>query len=381
MTPRAATPQQGARFTGFRQAAGFWIRRACGGWSSPRQAKPSKKYSLIWWIWRRAVVLVTAPMKANQAALSLRRRLVIDIAARDSATIGGLLATNARGAQAFRFGPMESQVVGVEAVLADGTVVDDLEGVQGWKKRLAGSEGTLAVITRVVLDLHPLPENLTTTMMGFGSIGEAIRAFEALDASGLEATEIMTERSMMRVAKHLGIESPIGEPAVAIFEASGADPLDILEPALDLAHSSAVAQDGASRQRLWRWRDAHTEAIGALGIPHKIDVRIAPHRLDELIEGLEALPAQFFVFGHLGDGGIHINAIGPEPGDEEFDGDVLRVVARVGGSVVGEHGVGAAKTKWLSLTESSEWIESLRVIKRDLDPDGVLNPGVRVPTA
>ena len=319
--------------------------------------------------------------EAQQAALSLGERLAIDIASRDSATVGGLLATNARGAHAFRFGPMERQVGGVEAVLADGTVVEDLDGTDGWKKRLAGSEGTLAVITRLVLNLHPLPKSVTTAMVGFESIDLAVNAFASLDPSQLEAAEIMTRRSLQQVASYFGIASPVDQAAVAIFEASGANGLDLLAPVLDQAAASAIAQDGSERQRLWRWRHAHTEAIDALGVHHKLDVRLAPDRLNELCEALERLPAECFVFGHLGDGGVHINAVGPDPADDSFDAAVLKAVAALGGSIVGEHGVGASKSRWLSLSESPDWIEALRAIKNDLDPDGLLNPGVRIPDA
>jgi FAD/FMN-containing dehydrogenase len=146
-----------------------------------------------------------------------------------------------------------------------------------------------------------------------------------------------------------------------------------------------VATDSAERTRLWRFREAHAEAISAAGIPHKLDVGVPLARLAEFatrvpVEVQRVAPgARPVIFGHLGDGNVHVNVLGPEPGDHAVDEAVLRLAAACGGTISAEHGVGVAKARWLELTRSPGELRAMAAIKRALDPDGLLNPGAVLP--
>jgi FAD/FMN-containing dehydrogenase len=150
---------------------------------------------------------------------------------------------------------------------------------------------------------------------------------------------------------------------------------------------SALASDAVGRARLWDYRERHTESISAEGIPHKLDVTLPLAKLAEFesrVRGAisDAVPqARPILFGHAGDGNLHVNILGLDPDDERADDAVLRLVASLGGSISAEHGIGVAKLAWLHLTRSDADIAAMRAIKQALDPDGLLNPGVIFPLA
>ncbi|HSD78982.1 MAG TPA: FAD-linked oxidase C-terminal domain-containing protein, partial [Solirubrobacteraceae bacterium] len=149
---------------------------------------------------------------------------------------------------------------------------------------------------------------------------------------------------------------------------------------------AVVADDTAQRERLWRYREAHTEAIAAAGVPHKLDVGVPLARLAEFagrVPGAveEAFPgARAILFGHLGDGNVHVNVLGPPPEDEAVDEAVLRLAAACGGTISAEHGVGVAKARWLGLVRGEGELRAMRAIKDALDPAGILNPGAVLPS-
>ncbi|MCY4515856.1 MAG: FAD-binding oxidoreductase [Acidimicrobiaceae bacterium] len=351
-----------------------------------------------------------ADAQAHVAASGLS--VGVDLAARDSATIGGMVATNAGGINVLRYGAMRAQVVGIEAVLADGTVVSHLAGLEkdntGYDlgSLLAGSEGTLGIITRVRLRLHPTQPERATALLAFESAADAVIAAAALRRSvaSLHALEAVFEGAMALVSSHLGIAPPVGSldddgagnsgggAAWLIAEAAArTDPSDELGTAVaeldDLVVDAAVALEPAARQRLWAFRENVTEAISAAGIPHKLDVTLPAARLAEFTDGVEAVitavdpEAQPLLFGHLGDGNVHVNVLGPggaEPADE-VDGAVLRYVAEMGGSISAEHGIGTAKLAELHLNRSEAELAAFGAIKRALDPAGLLNPNVLLP--
>ena len=339
----------------------------------------------------------------------------VDLAARDSATIGGMVATNAGGINVLRYGAMRAQVVGIEAVLADGTVVSHLAGLEkdntGYDlgALMAGSEGTLGIITRVRLRLHPTQPERATALLAFNTAADAVSAAAALRRSvaSLHALEAVFEGAMEVVSRHLGVAPPVGRlggdshrsPPVGdsggawlIAEAAArTDPSDELGAAVEelagLVVDAAVALDPAARQRLWAFRENVTEAISAAGIPHKLDVTLPAARLAEFADGVPDVvraadpDAQPLLFGHLGDGNVHVNVLGPagtEPA-ESVDDAVLRYVASLGGSISAEHGIGTAKLSQLHLNRSPAELAAFSAIKRALDPDGILNPNVLLP--
>ena len=315
----------------------------------------------------------------------------VDLAARDSATIGGMVATNAGGLQYVRHGPMRAQVAGVEAVLAGGGVLSHLGGLgkdnTGYDLAglLCGSEGTLAVVTAVRLRLVPFVDERTTALVAFPGVADAMTALASLRAAGvvLEAAELMLDDGLALVADHLGGTPPVTGPALLLLEwtgeAGGAEAERLL---LEGGLEAAVADDPGRRASLWRWREAHTEAVNALGVaPHKLDVTLPLGGLADFDDDVQEVtrPHRCVLFGHAADGNVHVNLVGPAPDDEPVDDAVLRLVADRGGSISSEHGIGTAKKRWLHLNRSPVEIETFRAIKHALDPAGTLNPNVLLP--
>ena len=338
----------------------------------------------------------------------------VDLAARDSATVGGMVATNAGGLRMLRYGGMRAQTAGVEAVLADGRVVSHLGGLAkdntGYDLAglLAGSEGTLAVLTRLRLRLVPRLEHRTTGLLAFADADAALEAMVALRRllpGSLETVELFLADGVALVCDHLGLAPPFGrlDPVYLLVEVAGThDPTEELAEAVvegvglsSRGHpeprgalDGAVEAEPAGRARLWRYREAHTEAINAAGVPVKLDVTLPIGEISGFLTavcaavGRAAPGARCVLFGHAGDGNIHVNVLGAgaEGGRAAAVEDtVLRLVASLGGSISAEHGIGAAKRPWLHLNRSPEEIDAFRAIKRGLDPNGILNPHVLLP--
>jgi FAD/FMN-containing dehydrogenase len=316
----------------------------------------------------------------------------VDFAARDSATVGGLVACDAGGVRAVRHGTVRARVAGLEAVLADGSVVRRMQGLlkdnAGYDLPglLIGSEGTLGIVTAVRWRLVARHDARALALVPLGSLAEAAELLAAVRPllPSLDACEFFTDDGLTLVLEHLRASAPVEPRAAAyvLIECAGAaDPLAELAAAFEAAgvEDAVIADDTTSRERLWRLREAHTEAIGAAGIPHKLDVGVPVDRLAAFAEAVQgALPAgaRAILFGHLGDGNVHVNVLGPDPADDTVDEAVLRLVAEHGGTISAEHGIGVAKARWLGLTREPGEIAAMRAIKGALDPGGILNPGV-----
>jgi FAD/FMN-containing dehydrogenase len=345
----------------------------------------------------QATVGAGVPLAILQAAAAAAGLAFgVDLGARDSATIGGMVATNAGGIHVLRHGAMRAQVVGVEAVLGTGAVVSRLAGLvkdnTGYDlaQLLCGSEGTLGIVTAARLALVAPPGEVVTALVGTGTVAEAVALAAALRRGvvGLAALELMTGPSLRRVADHLGTPPPVAPDAGAYLlvevDAPG-DPVPALAAALDGRAGvveAAVATERADRARLWRWREAHSEVGATLGVVHKLDVTLPAAVLAgfcaEVVERVEqARPeAITLLFGHVGDGNIHVNVVGPPADDSGIDDTVLGLVVERGGSISAEHGIGTAKKAWLARDRSPAEVEAMRAVKRALDPDGILNPNV-----
>lgn len=329
----------------------------------------------------------------------------VDLAARDSATIGGTVATNAGGIHVVAFGMTRLQVVGIEAVLADGTVLSHLSGMlkdnTGYDlgSLFCGSEGTLGVITAVRLRLHRPVGRTSVALIGASSYDEAIALMSsAVDPSvRLLAAEVIDEQGMDLAAQLNGVAWPLAErhPLVVLLEvedggdASGfmggakhAERLEGAEWGLADDADVVVGLDASEQARLWAYRESQGEAFTALGITHKLDVSVPLPSLAACADELRAIVGgwptvqNFGVFGHLADGNIHVEMFGPDADDLGVDLAVLECVARYGGSVSAEHGVGRAKAGELHLCRSAEEIAAMRAIKAAWDPAGLMNPGV-----
>ena len=326
----------------------------------------------------------------------------VDLAARDSCTIGGMIATNAGGINVVRYGPMRDQLLGVEAVTADGSSISHLEGLEkdntGYHLPglLAGSEGSLAVITKARLRLHPQLDERCSAMLAFKSVGDAVSATAQLRRSvpDLHAVEVIFREAMDLVSDYISTSIPVrsdGSAWLIVEAASSSDPTDQLAQAIDdlgdLVLDVAVGHDSTSRAGLWQFREKITEAIATRGTPHKLDVTLPASelaefvsRIPEIISGVDQR-ATAVMFGHLGDGNVHVNVLGDdglEP-DNEVESAVLGYVAQLGGSISAEHGIGTAKKEFLHLNRSGEEIAIFRAIKSSFDPKGILSPNTLIP--
>jgi FAD/FMN-containing dehydrogenase len=349
---------------------------------------------------------VTVGAGVTLAALTAHARAAgldfgVDLGARDSATAGGMVATNAGGIRVLRHGSMREQVAGAEAVLIDGRIISRLDGLAkdstGYDlgHLLAGSEGTLAVITRLRLRLVALEPERAVALIAVRGAAEAVDLLAALRQRlpGLCAAELSFEKGLRLVADRLGVGVPLpraGGAYVLVEVAGQSDPLDDLLAALEASEQVLDATVGASaadRARLWQLREGHTEAIGAAGMPVKLDVSVPIGRLAELVERLPATVAaaapgaELIVFGHLAEANLHVNVLGAAANAEAVTAGVLSLVANLGGSISSEHGVGQAKARWLGLSRTPAEIEVMRSVKAAFDPLGLLNPHVLLPAA
>ena len=313
------------------------------------------------------------------------------IASRDSATVGGAVATNAGGLRVLRYGPMRAQLRGIEAVLADGTVLSHLSGLvkdntgYDYPSLLAGSEGTLAVITQARLRLVPRARDLVTVLCGFPTLGELHTSarLAAARVPGLLSAEFFTAAGLDLLISRAGLAPPLAAPAQAylLLEADGPGALDDLA-AVAGDHPAAVAQSAADRARLWAYRERHPEAAGFLGVPLKLDVSAPAARWVQLAEGVAGVVAgvdpgaTVITFGHVADGNVHVNIVPGAPPDGRHEDAVFSFVASLGGSISAEHGIGALKARWLPLARSEAERELFARIRGAFDPAGILNPHV-----
>ncbi|MFJ4468791.1 FAD-binding oxidoreductase [Streptomyces sp. NPDC089424] len=319
----------------------------------------------------------------------------VDLAARDSATLGGMIATNAGGERVVRHGTTRANVAGLEAVLADGTVLDRLAGLPkdnaGYDLTglLVGSEGTLAVVTRARLRLVPrLPERVSA-LVGLDSLEAALALVARLRVlESLELAEFFMAEGLALVLEKSGLPAPFrtAYPVYLLVECAGRrDPAEELAGVLDEAGpaETAVALADADRRRLAAYRERHTESINAAGVPLKLDVTVPSAEVPGFVADLPGVLAgrgRPYLFGHLAEGNLHVNLLDVADEDEDaVTGAVLGRVAAVGGSISAEHGVGRAKARYLHLSRSPAEIAVMRSLKAALDPTGVLNPGAVLP--
>lgn len=286
----------------------------------------------------------------------------VDLAARDSATIGGTVATNAGGIRVCKYGMTRSQVAGIEAVLPDGTIVRRMSGLSkdntgfDLAQLLTGSEGTLAVITAVRLRLHDPAAESVVAVFGVTTLAEAVDHAYA-QGEGLQAAEVVDRRGWQEAGG-----PQVGDfPWVLLLETE-------META-ELPDQALVALEGPDRERLWSFRESQSEVAQQMGVQQKVDVAVPLDRLDEFTTAVYAShPA--VIFGHVADGSLHVELF--DTGEDE----VLDRVVELGGAVSAEHGVGRAKTGAVIHDRGEETIAAMRAIKRAWDPQGILNPGV-----
>jgi len=314
-------------------------------------------------------------------------QLGMDWAARDSATVGGAIATNAGGLRVLRWGPARAQLVGAEVALASGELLSRVDGPlkdsTGYDLSglLCGSEGTLGVLTRLRLKLvPPLPAGRAVALVGVPGIAAALGVLAAVRRAvpDLAAAEIVGDSGLAL----LDLPAPLPDRWAAYVLVEVVGSVEELAEALtgaDGVGDAVLAADPPDRARLWRYREEVSPAVTAAGVPIKLDVSVPAARLAEVWDAVPGLAGvgRTILYGHLAESNLHVNLLDVPDVEEEAVADrVLRFVAGAGGSISAEHGIGRAKTPWLHLTRSPAELAVMRAIKDTLDPTGILNPGV-----
>ncbi|BBZ72946.1 oxidoreductase [Mycobacterium paraseoulense] len=318
----------------------------------------------------------------------------VDLAARDTATVGGMASTNAGGLRTVRYGNMGEQVVGLEVALPDGALLRRHSRVRrdntGYdlSALFVGAEGTLGVITALELRLHPTPARRVTAICGFAELGALVDAGRTFrDADGIAALELIDGRAAALTGEHLGVGPPVEGAWLLLVELAGDDDqTDRLAGLLDgtrLCSEPAVGVDVAAQQRLWQVRESLAEVLGVYGPPLKFDVSLPLSSIDEFAgeavslvgdHAPEALPV---LFGHIGEGNLHLNVLRcPVEREKALYAPMMELIARSGGNVSSEHGVGTRKRGYLGMSREPADIAAMRTIKAALDPTGYLNAAV-----
>jgi FAD/FMN-containing dehydrogenase len=334
---------------------------------------------------------------AQSAAAEAGWRLAVDIGARGSCTIGGMIATNAGGNQVLRYGMMRDQVLGLEAVLADGTIISSLGGMlknnTGYdlKQFFIGSEGTLGIVTRAVLRLRPPAIGRQTTICAVADYPAAVRLLARLERAmpgQLSAFELMWSDFFQAACACIGQPDPFAEThaLIVLAETESAD-ADALTAALEesfgdgTVRDALIAQSDRDHQRFWRFRDAIGELVGAMAVVEPFDVSAPIGAIGGLVTDLrERLRVELpgsrpICFGHIADSNLHLALeLASEAQRPVAEAIVYDAVRAVGGSVSAEHGIGMLKRAWLGHSRSAEEIAMMRTIRAALDPKGILNP-------
>jgi FAD/FMN-containing dehydrogenase len=318
----------------------------------------------------------------------------VDLAARDTATVGGMASTNAGGLRTVRYGNMGEQVVGLEVALPDGSLMHRHSLVRSdntgydLPALFVGAEGTLGVITRLDLRLHPTPSHRVTAVCGFADLEALVDAGRMFrDVDGIAALELIDGRAAALTDEHLGVSAPVQGGWLLLVElAADHDQTERLADLLDdaqLCGEPAVGVDVAAQQRLWRVREALAEVLGVYGPPLKFDVSLPLAAIGGFARDAVALILAYepealpLLFGHIGEGNLHLNVLRcPPERERQLYEPMMDLIAQCGGNVSSEHGVGSRKRAYLPMSRERADIAAMRAIKAALDPTGYLNAAV-----
>ena len=328
----------------------------------------------------------------------------IDLGARGTATIGGMIATNAGGQEAFRFGPMRQRVLGLEVVLPDGRILDDLtqvikaNGGYDVKQLFIGAEGTLGIVTRACLRLAPLPPDGITALVSLSNCNSGIHLFRRLEA----LTQGRLLRAELMSANHVTVSADDhGNPALAAFGKQGDCVLfeftdqAALEAELEVSleggdiTDALICKNESERSGVWKIRE---DWAVDRAFPHGLwfDVSVPLAQLDTYLEALRQrlhnhdADLKLFYVGHMGDGNLHItvNAASPLTSRyKEISALVYQDLKDLGGFFSAEHGIGLEKRETLAEQSDPVKYDLLNQIKKLIDPSGIMNPGKVLPSA
>ncbi|HEX5280800.1 MAG TPA: FAD-binding oxidoreductase [Micropepsaceae bacterium] len=348
----------------------------------------------------------------QRAASEAGRLFPLSLAAEGSCTIGGNISTNAGGVHVLRYGMMRDLVLGLEVVLANGSILDLMKGLRkdntGYdlKQLFIGAEGTLGVITAAMLKLFPQPASYVTVLAAIPAVSSALPILNDLQyASGgqVQAFEIMQRRAIELVLREIpGTSNPLTgtHEWLLLIEIGNSAALNSTEAAeqvlsraieRDLVTDAVFASSLKQREELWRLRESIPEAQRKQGKSIANDVSVPLARLGEFVDTAEAAVravlthALPMTFGHAGDGNLHFAILAPdhqdalEPARSAIESAVQECVWRFNGSISAEHGIGIARREALARQKQVEEIATMAALKRALDPGNILNPGKLLP--
>jgi glycolate oxidase len=318
----------------------------------------------------------------------------------DTCMLGGNVAENAGGPRALKYGVTRDYVLGLEAVLPTGEIVRTgkrtIKGVAGYDVTalLVGSEGTLAVITEITVQLLPRPRHVSTALVVFRSVADAARAVSRVLAAGVlpRCLELLDDVAVQACARAAPYKFAPDAGAALLVETDGNDPdrvfAEIAEVAElvrgDAAGEVIVAQNESQRRDIWETRKFLSVNLKQLH-PHKLseDVAVPRSRIPEMVRVAREIGKRhgFLIatYGHAGDGNLHCNVLFDRPEErprvEAAVAEILRAAVDLGGTITGEHGVGLAKRDFLEYEQGAEMVALQRRLKAAFDPEGLLNPG------
>ncbi|HEX5660579.1 MAG TPA: FAD-binding oxidoreductase [Polyangiales bacterium] len=328
----------------------------------------------------------------------------VDFASKGSSQVGGNIATNAGGVKVIRYGLTRQWVLGLQVVTASGEVLE-LNGALeknntglDLRQLFIGSEGTLGVITEATLKLTRVPERQSVLLFAVPDVAAVLKLFrDARRAPFLIAAfEFFSDRCLARVARHRKIRAPFADthPYYVLLEVEDGsdDELESWVASLferELIIDGTLAQDSGQAAALWTLREGISESLSATGLPHKNDIALPVAKLEAFTGELEALfqanypDWEICLFGHIGDGNLHVNVMKPDALDQraflartsEVDHAIFKLLNKYDGSISAEHGIGLLKKPYLGYTRSPAELALLRSVKRALDPNNILNPG------
>jgi len=337
----------------------------------------------------------------QEAASDAGWLFAVDFGARGSAHIGGMISTNAGGNSVVRYGMMREQVLGLEAVMADGTVISSmnemLKNNAGYdiKHLFIGSEGTLGIVTRAVLRLRPAPRTVQTAFVALNSFTEVAGLLRQLgtDFEGkLSSFEVMWHNHYHYMVEETGKHQaflPTHYPYYVLLETEGSDAereeelfMSVLGGLMEEGHiaDAVIAQSSQQAAQIWEMRDDVETLVHNISPVAVFDVSLPIREMETYVQTVEAAVKQRFpkarlvAFGHLGDGNIHLG-VGPAEDKHAVETIVYDELAKINGSVSAEHGIGMEKREFLPCSRSPAEIAVMRSLKQALDPKHLLNPG------
>ncbi|MCB1177172.1 MAG: FAD-binding oxidoreductase [Leptospiraceae bacterium] len=331
----------------------------------------------------------------------------VDFAATGSSHIGGNVATNAGGVRVVRYGLTRNWVLGMTVVTPTGDILkfngDILKNNTGYdlKHLFIGSEGTLGIITELTLKLTSIPKDTSVILLAVPEYNKILEIFKESHKSKLPllAFEFFTERCLGKVMEHLDVNRPFADesPFYVLMEFEISDEADndylfeILENVtnLELIMDGSVAQNSNQKKTFWKYREGISESLSILHTVHKNDISLPLREMNSFIDSMEALLADQYpnfeiaLFGHIGDGNLHLNILKPKDlDDQEFfiackkvDPQMFELIKKHGGSISAEHGIGLLKKDFLGFSRSEKEIQIMKEIKKVFDPKNIMNPG------